>query len=159
MSNSRSSSPVWTITEEPVAEPDSQTLLGAYFAEVAEAINAAESSLASPCDDLAPPAGAFLLARLAGEPMGCVGLRLLDTGDVELKRMYVAPAARGLGLGERLLDAVEPVARKLGGTRIVLDTRAELAAARRLYERYGYAEVPPYNDNEHADRWYAKPLA
>ena len=108
--------------------------------------------------DLAAPRGAFWVARRAGEPAGCVGARLRAGGDAEVKRLYVAHSARGLGLGRRLLGAVEGWARERGAARLVLDTRAALTAARRLYGAEGFREVAPYNDNPDAQLWFAKPL-
>ncbi|MBZ9937639.1 GNAT family N-acetyltransferase [Mesorhizobium sp. BR1-1-16] len=92
-----------------------------------------------------PPDGALLLARDAdGLALGCVALRPFAPDVVEMKRMYVAPAGRGLGLGRALLDAILVEARKLGAREIVLDTLPELAAAIALYRSAGFEEIPPY---------------
>jgi GNAT superfamily N-acetyltransferase len=108
--------------------------------------------------DLAPPDGAFWVARRAGAPVGCVGARALDALTVELKRMYVAPAARGAGVARRLVAAAEDWARARGAATAVLDTRPELEAACRLYRATGWVEVAPYNDNDAAGLWFAKAL-
>ncbi|HWJ73381.1 MAG TPA: GNAT family N-acetyltransferase [Kaistia sp.] len=92
-----------------------------------------------------PPDGALLLARDAdGLALGCVALRPFAPGVVEMKRMYVAPEGRGLGLGRALLEAVLGEARRLGAREIVLDTLPELIAAIALYSSAGFKEIPPY---------------
>ncbi|WP_461030681.1 GNAT family N-acetyltransferase [Streptomyces sparsus] len=155
----------WRLAAESVFTDEAQSLLRAFRAEVAEVTGirdpAAEVSGAVPVgasEDLRPPDGAFWVARLRGAAVGCVGLRVLDPSTAELKRMYVAPAARGRRLGTALLAVAERAAAERGVDRIVLDTRSELVGATALYERHGYLAVSPYNSNPEADRWYAKPL-
>ena len=94
----------------------------------------------------APPAGALLLARdNAGEAIGCVGLRpLSDPGACEMKRLYVAPAGRGLGLGRALMQAVTDQARRLGYREMRLDTLPTLTAAQSLYRQGGFVPMPAY---------------
>ncbi|WP_431781790.1 GNAT family N-acetyltransferase [Streptomyces chumphonensis] len=150
--------PGWVVAEEPVSAASSRVLLDAYAREVGAAIGVSPADLTGTGADLTPPSGVFLVVRMGGEPVACAGVRRLDGDAAELKRMYVASAARGRGVAKGLLDAAEEAARRLGAARMVLDTRAELEAARRLYERRGYAEVPPYNANAMAGHWYAKPL-
>ncbi|MCC3654370.1 GNAT family N-acetyltransferase [Streptomyces sp. S07_1.15] len=157
---------LWTVSPEPVGSPVAGRLLRAYYAEVAgryhgRAVTDAEIDeglVEHHSDDLAAPAGVFLVARLGGEPAGCGGLRLLRPGTAELKRLYVRPEARGSGGGSALLGAVEAAARGLGAERVVLDTRHDLVEARALYARHGYAEVPAYNDDPYAEHWFAKHL-
>ena len=83
---------------------------------------------------------------------------MLEPETAEIKRMWLAPAARGHGLGARLLDALESSARDLGATRAVLDTNEQLGAALGLYRSRGWSEVPAYNDNAYATHWFAKEL-
>lgn len=94
----------------------------------------------------APPAGALLLARdAAGAPIGCVALRPMATGGCgEMKRLYVAPPARGLGLGRALLDAVLGEAARLGYREVRLDTLPTMTEAIAMYRRHGFVPIAPY---------------
>lgn len=95
----------------------------------------------------APPAGALLLARVDGRAAGCVAVRSQGTATAELKRLYVRPAYRGLGLGRQLTEAAIAVARELGYASIRLDTTPEMTSAQGLYEALGFREIPPYRPN------------
>jgi ribosomal protein S18 acetylase RimI-like enzyme len=94
-----------------------------------------------------PPRGAFFLAEHDGQTVGCVGVRLFDGDDCEMKRLYVAASCRGLGLGRRLAEAAIAEGRKLGYRRVLLDTLPSMAEARRLYEALGFRSIPPYRHN------------
>lgn len=107
---------------------------------------------------LVPPAGVFLVAWLREEPVGCGGLLLHGPGPAEIKRMWVAPTARGLGLGTRLLRELEDHARRAGAPAVRLDTNRALQEAIALYRRTGYREVAAFNDERHAHHWFEKPL-
>jgi ribosomal protein S18 acetylase RimI-like enzyme len=108
----------------------------------------------------APPGGALFLARSAsGEAIGCVGLRPMADGCCEMKRLYVAPAARGLSLGRRLVDAVLAAAVRRGYREIRLDTLPSMSAALALYRRLGFVEIAPYYEGAPAGtRFLARPL-
>ena len=90
--------------------------------------------------------GAFFIVYREGSPVGCGAFRLLDAETAELKRMYVDPAARGTGLGRRLLDALEAEARTLGVRRFVLETGARQTAALALYRATGFQPIPLYGE-------------
>jgi GNAT superfamily N-acetyltransferase len=91
-----------------------------------------------------PPDGTFVVARVDGAAVGCGGVCRFDDTRAELKRMYVAPAARGLGLGRRLLEALEAEARRLGYVAVVLETGNLQAEALGLYTSAGYERIPCY---------------
>jgi ribosomal protein S18 acetylase RimI-like enzyme len=108
-----------------------------------------------------PPDGELLLARaIHGEPLGCVGLRPIGPeGCCEMKRLYVAPGARGLGLGRALIDAVIGAARRIGYREMRLDTLPTMTAAIALYRKAGFAPIDPYYDTPIASTYFfAKPL-
>ena len=105
------------------------------------------SELAALPGTYAAPMGALLLARAGdGTAIGCVGLRPLDDIRGEMKRLYVAPAARGLGLGRALMDAVLDEARRLGFREIRLDTLPTMTDAIAMYRRAGFTPIAPYYD-------------
>ncbi len=106
-----------------------------------------------------PMAGVALVAvaRRGGEAVGCGGLRVVDAIG-ELTKVYVVPAARGTGVGEAVVGAVEQAARDRGLRLIRLDTRADLPAPARLYRRLGYREVEPWHDGPYADHFFTKEL-
>ena len=90
--------------------------------------------------------GAFLIVSLGNEPVGCGAVRLIDADTGELKRMYMAPIARGKGLGRRLVAALEAGARALGAKRLVLETGIRQQAALALYRGAGFQEIPLYGE-------------
>ncbi|MEV0125644.1 GNAT family N-acetyltransferase [Streptomyces sp. NPDC050703] len=165
-----SASASWTVAPEPYDSAAAAALWRAYYTEVSdrwyllhegrptdpaelEREVAAESGA-----DLAPPDGVLLVARYGGEPGGTAGVRLLDAGTAELKRVFVREELRGLGGAPVLLAAAEDAARALGAERIILDTRTDLVEARALYARHGYEETEPYTDRPYAEHWYGKKL-
>lgn len=95
-----------------------------------------------------PPRGAALLVWQHGTPVGVAGIRPLEDGVAELKRMYLRPEARGQGLGRRLAEALVAAARRLGYQRIRLDTDADLMpGAVALYRSLGFRDIPAYRHN------------
>jgi GNAT superfamily N-acetyltransferase len=108
---------------------------------------------------LTPPSGYLLLASLDGAAIGCGALKVKDRRIGEVKRMWVAPEARGLRIGERLLTALETCALKAGLRTLRLETNRALKEAQRLYRRSGYREVAPFNTEPYAHHWFEKHLA
>jgi DNA-binding MarR family transcriptional regulator/predicted GNAT family acetyltransferase len=107
--------------------------------------------------EFAPPGGVFMIARLDGQPVGCGAMRLMrDRGIGEIKRMWVAPSARGLGIGRRMLEALEAQAREAGLRVFRLETNRALSEARALYRGSGYRETAPFNDEAYAHHWFEK---
>lgn len=106
------------------------------------------------------PRGALLLACVDGVVAGCCALRPFDASDyanaAEMKRLYVRPAYRGLGLGRLLTEAILDAARAADYHCVLLDTLDDMEAARALYEDLGFVEIPPYYHNPHAGAHYLK---
>jgi ribosomal protein S18 acetylase RimI-like enzyme len=100
----------------------------------------------------------FVVATLHGGPVGCGALKFHGRGPAELKRMWVAPSARGLGLGRRLLTELERLAEDHGARVIRLETNRSLTEAIALYRSAGYREVPAFNDEPYAHHWFDKQL-
>jgi len=105
-------------------------------------------------EELSPPGGGgFVVLIERGRPVAGGGVKRLDDEACELKRMYVAPEARGRGVGRELLAALEDLARDHGYAIARLDTGAKQPRARRMFERAGYVSVPDYNGNPYAGFW------
>jgi DNA-binding MarR family transcriptional regulator/GNAT superfamily N-acetyltransferase len=144
------------------ASPDARWCLAQYFAELAARFQAGfdpSRSLPAEASELTPPAGALLVARLGDRPVGCGALKLHGDVPAELKRMWVAPDARGLGLARRLLHVLEQHARDSGVKVLRLETNAALTEAIALYRSSGYREVEAFNDEPYAHHWFEKSLA
>jgi GNAT superfamily N-acetyltransferase len=148
------------IRTEPADGPAGRALLAAYIADATTRIGEWDETRTPPTSAraMAAPEGAFLVAYAEGDAVGCAGLVRLDSETAEVKRMYVAPEARGHGIARALLGVLEQAARNLGYERIRLDTSAGQPEAKVLYESSGYRPIPRYNDNEYAAFWFEKPL-
>ena len=109
--------------------------------------------------EVRPPAGCFVVAYLDGEAIGCGALKHKPGAPTEIKRMWISPAARGLGLGRRLLGELEARAGAAGARAARLETSAVLGEALDLYRSAGWVEVPAFNDEPYADHWFEKKLA
>jgi DNA-binding MarR family transcriptional regulator/GNAT superfamily N-acetyltransferase len=146
------------------ADPTSQDArwcIEQYFAELNERFDAGFDptlGISAHAHELTPPAGLLLVARLREEPVGCGGLKFHENTVGELKRMWVAPRARGLGLGRRLLLTLEQAAREAGMTVLHLETNHTLIEAIELYRHAGYQEVAAFNDEPYAHHWFEKRL-
>ena len=147
------------VAAEDPTSPDARHCIGQYFSELdARFEGGFEPGRSIPADarDLVPPAGVLLVARLRGRPVGCGALKLHRRAPAELKRMWVAPDARGLGLGRRLLSELERHARVAGARAARLETNRALKEAIALYRSSGYREVAPFNDEPYAHHWFEK---
>jgi DNA-binding MarR family transcriptional regulator/GNAT superfamily N-acetyltransferase len=141
------------------ARPPAQHCLQQYFAELDRRFDIGFDpalSLSAQLDEMRPPAGVFLLATLRDEAIGCGALKFHGDDPTELKRMWVAPSARGLGVGRRLLAELEARAVANGSTIVRLETNRSLTEAIALYRSAGYREVDAFNDERYADHWFEK---
>lgn len=141
---------LWAYTEDVASR---------YYGRSATDEEIAAALREDPSDDMVLPHGLFLVARQGAAVVGCAGLRLLPGSLGEVKRVFVLPAARGHGLGRRLMREVENLARRHHIRTLRLDTRADLVEARALYAALGYQEVPAFNHGPYAEHWFAKDLA
>ena len=107
---------------------------------------------------MAPPSGLFVLARLEGDAVGCGGLKRTGRTTGEIKRVWTAPSARGMGVARRVLRALEAAARDMGLRTLRLDTNRALTEAHALYRSEGFREVARFNDNPYAHHWFEKRL-
>ena len=149
------------IDEVPPDSRDAQYCLSRYFEELAERFDVGfdpARSLSPTHEDFAPPRGTFLVMHLHGRPIACGGFKEEDSGAAYIKRMWVSPDARGLGLGRRLLQELEDRAQSLGYSMMRLETQKSLTEAQQLYRSFGYREVPPFNDELYAHHWFEKAL-
>jgi DNA-binding MarR family transcriptional regulator/predicted N-acetyltransferase YhbS len=151
------------VTVEPV-DPDhehARYCRDAYFAELDRRFEHGHDpakGIPAEGDELRPPAGLLLVARLRGEPVGCGAVRFAPGEPAQLKRMWIAESVRGLGLGRRLLDELESRAAANGCDTVRLETNRALGEAIDMYRASGYVEVEPFNDEVHAHHWFTKKL-
>jgi DNA-binding MarR family transcriptional regulator/GNAT superfamily N-acetyltransferase len=140
------------------AHPYAQHCLREYAAELdrrfEHGFDPARSISAAP-HELRPPAGLVLVASLRSEPIGCGALKFHDGEPTEIKRMWVAGSARGLGVGRRLLAELEA---RAGAAVVRLETNRALTEAISMYRSAGYTEVAPFNDEPYAHHWFEKRL-
>ncbi len=151
-----------TIAVEDPRSDDAQSCLGRYVAELAERFEGGfdpTRSISAGVEEMTPPRGLLVVARLHEEPVGCGALKHRPGGaPTEVKRMWVDASVRGLGVGRRLLCELERHARSAGVTRLRLETNGSLSEAIGLYRSSGYAEVPAFNDEPYAHHWFEKHL-
>jgi GNAT superfamily N-acetyltransferase/DNA-binding MarR family transcriptional regulator len=144
--------------EDP-ASADARWCFEQYFAELEARFETGfdpSRTISADAHELTPPEGALFIARLRGEPVGCGALKLHGQAPAELKRMWIAPAARSLGLGRRLLGALERHAREASAPAVRLETNRALTEAIALYRRSGYVEVAAFNAEPYAHHWFEK---
>jgi DNA-binding MarR family transcriptional regulator/GNAT superfamily N-acetyltransferase len=140
------------------ADRDAQFCLDEYFAELGRRFETGFDPASSVPAELRPPNGVFLVATLRSEPVGCGGLKFRADEPPELKRMWVAESARGLGIGRRLLSELERRAGAAGAATVRLETNRALSEAIALYRSAGYREVDAFNDLPYAHHWFEKQL-
>jgi DNA-binding MarR family transcriptional regulator/GNAT superfamily N-acetyltransferase len=144
--------------------PDSaaaRSCLEHYFQELAARFEVGfdpSKSISARDEEMTPPAGYFIVAWLDGGPAGCGALKVGDGVTGEIKRMWTAPSARGLGIARKVLRTLEAKAREAGLTRLHLETNRALTEARALYRQEGYQEVAPFNTEPYAHHWFEKRL-
>jgi DNA-binding MarR family transcriptional regulator/GNAT superfamily N-acetyltransferase len=146
---------------EAPTSTDARWCLGEYFRELAERFDSGfDSARSNPArdEDMAPPAGWFVVARLDGCAVGCGALKRKDSTTGEIKRMWTAPTARGLGIARRMLRTLETIARKARLSTLQLETNRTLKEAQALYRQEGYQEVAAFNDEPYAHHWFEKKL-
>ena len=140
---------------------DARSCVRAYFAELDRRSDSgfdASAGISAEPHELTPPAGRFLVAYLRGEPVGCGAVKHHPGQPSEIKRMWVAEPARGLGIARRLLAELEADAVANGATAARLETNKALVEAIALYRSAGYVEVPAFNDEPFAHHWFEKRL-
>jgi len=140
--------------------PGARYCLERYFEELAARFEGGfdpKLSISAGADELTPPRGYFVLATLEGEPIGCGALKC-HTDFGEIKRMWVKGSARGLGIGKRVLQRLEELARRRRLPLLRLETNDTLAEAQALYRRSGYREVAAFNQEPYAHHWFEKSL-
>lgn len=145
----------------PPEGAEARHCLAAYFNELNERFETGFDPAANPVNasEMRPPAGYFVLARLEGVPVGCGALvchREENTG--EIKRVWTAREARGLGVARRIVHRLEGLAREVGLSVMRLDTNKALGEAQAFYRKEGYRDIARFNDNPYAHHWFEKLL-
>jgi DNA-binding MarR family transcriptional regulator/GNAT superfamily N-acetyltransferase len=141
--------------------PNARRAVQAYISELSDRFEGGWDpalSISAADEELTPPAGLFLVATLYADVVGCGALKFHDDAPTEVKRMWVSPAVRGLGLGRRLLAELEAHAAARAVRTLRLETNRALGEAVSLYRTAGYREVAPFNDEPYADHWFEKTL-
>jgi DNA-binding MarR family transcriptional regulator/ribosomal protein S18 acetylase RimI-like enzyme len=152
-----------SVTISPIdpVEPEARECVRAYFAELDRRFDTGfdpSRSMSAEDDELRPPRGLLVLAWLRERPVGCGALKFLPGQPADLKRMWVAESARGLGVGRRLLTELERLAAAQGVDAVRLETNGTLLEAIGLYRSAGYVEVAAFNDDPYAHHWFRKQL-
>ena len=150
-----------SIVEMDPRADEARYCLGEYYAELARRFEQGfDVSLSRDPDakDMIRPRGAFLVAMSDELPIGCVGLKGSGGDTAEVKRLWIAPSARGLGLSKRLMEATEAAARELKIKVLRLDTNRALPEAIALYRNSGWTEIDRFNDDPYPDYFFEKVL-
>ena len=140
--------------------PDALRCLNAYYDELARRFPGGFDVTRSrdpEAADMTPPRGVFLVARSVDRPVACAGLKGQGRWG-EVKRVWVSPSTRGMGLATRLMARIETAARDLGMTLLRLDTNSALPEAVAMYRKAGWTEIPRFNDDPYPDVFFEKGL-
>ena len=141
--------------------PDAVDCLEVYYKELGERFDTGfDVNLSADPDatDMMAPRGVFFVAYSDGMPLGCVGVKGTDKGYAEIKRLWISPASRGLGLSRTLMAEAERAAKDLGITLLRLDTNSALPEAVALYQRSGWSEIERFNDDPYPDYFFEKAI-
>ena len=141
--------------------PDAKHCLNAYFAELNGRFEAGfdpARTISATAEELSEPRGLLLVAHLDGRPIGCGAIKFHGTAYAEIKRMWVSPTVRRLGIGRRILQALEQLARDREMKVVRLDTHRALSEAINLYRAADYQEIDAFNDQPYAHHWFEKRL-
>ena len=141
---------------------DARYCLRSYFEELDHQFDTGfdpAQSISASDEEMTLPNGLLLVAKLLGAAVVCGALKLhIDTQIAEVKRMWVAPDVRGLGLGRRLLERLSAEAASRGMVILRLETNHSLSEAKHLYESAGFVEVEAFNNEPYAHHWFQKDL-
>jgi DNA-binding MarR family transcriptional regulator/predicted GNAT family N-acyltransferase len=149
------------VAAESPETADARFCLSTYFRELAARFESGfdvRTGDHADVEDMTPPSSLFVIARLDGDAVGCGGLKRVDKRTGEIKRVWTAPSARGIGVARRMLRTLEAAAREKGMKTLRLDTNRALTEAHALYRSEGYCEVARFNDNPYAHHWFEKRL-
>jgi DNA-binding MarR family transcriptional regulator/GNAT superfamily N-acetyltransferase len=141
------------------AHPSARFCMHEYFSELERRFDTGfdpARSISANDEELRTPAGLFLVASMRSDPIGCGALKFHDNAPTEIKRMWVAESARGLGVGRRLLGELEQRAAEHGASTVRLETNKTLVEAIAMYRSAGYYEVAAFNDEPYAHHWFEK---
>jgi GNAT superfamily N-acetyltransferase len=143
-------------------DTDARSCLRSYFEELDHRFDAGfdpAQSISASDEEMTLPNGLLLVATLRGAAVGCGALKLhINTQIAEVKRMWVAPDVRGLGIGRRLLERLSTEAASRGMVILRLETNRSLTEAKHLYQSAGFVEVEPFNYEPYAHHWFQKDL-
>ncbi|HEV8532453.1 MAG TPA: GNAT family N-acetyltransferase [Methylomirabilota bacterium] len=136
-----------TIQRSDILAPEARALIEALNAELSSRYpEEGATHFRLDAEEVVDGRGAFLIASVAGEPVGCGAVRRIEERTAEIKRMYVNPAERSRGVGRALLAALEAEARGLGMARLVLETGLRQPEAIALYERTGFSRIALFGE-------------
>lgn len=143
-------------------DPRAVAAMEAYYRELAQRLQAGfDVSLSADPEATAmlAPQGAFYVVQRDSAVLGCGGVKGTDKGYAEIKRVWIAPEARGQGLSRRLMAVLEGAARDLGITTLRLDSNSALPEAIALYRTSGWTEIARFNDDPYPDHFFEKHLS